>query len=438
MADFRHWLAGYRKRDRPSVDDHDDVTRNKSIVLLSVGHACVDVYQGAVAALVPFFVAERAYTYAAASGIVLAASLLSSVAQPVFGALTDRLAIPWLLPVSTVLGGLGIALSGLSGSYALTLAFVAVSGVGVAAYHPESARVARLASEGSHSAMGWFSLGGNIGFATAPLMVTAVVATGGLRFTPLLVVPALAGSVLCLPVLRALQKSSHTGPGAVPRTGADDKASFVKLCLVIVCRSIAFVGFSTFIAFYVRERAGGGTAAGTAALFVFYVGGAVGTVLGSRLADRWDRVAVVRVSYLVAVAAVAGVVFVPGPAIYLFVALTAIGLYVPFSLQVTLAQDYLPTRMGTASGITLGLTVSVGGLASPAIGSIADATSLQTALTPLILMPTLCWLLFRTLPEPTALKPVAAEHRPAEDTADAEATADTEDAQLSPAQRNHR
>ncbi len=83
--------------------------RNKSIVLLSVGHACVDVYQGAVAALVPFFVAERAYTYAAASGIVLAASLLSSVAQPFFGALTDRHPIPWLLPVSTVFGGLGVA-----------------------------------------------------------------------------------------------------------------------------------------------------------------------------------------------------------------------------------------------------------------------------------------------------------------------------------------
>lgn len=91
--------------------------RNRSIVLLSVGHACVDVYQGAVASLVPFFVAERAYSYAAASGIVLAASLLSSVAQPAFGALTDRRAIPWLLPVSTILGGLGVALSGLGGSY---------------------------------------------------------------------------------------------------------------------------------------------------------------------------------------------------------------------------------------------------------------------------------------------------------------------------------
>jgi FSR family fosmidomycin resistance protein-like MFS transporter len=88
------------------------VPRNRSVVLLSAGHACVDVYQGAVAALVPFFVSERSYSYAAASSIVLAASLLSSVAQPFFGALTDKVALPWLLPAATVAAGIGIALSG--------------------------------------------------------------------------------------------------------------------------------------------------------------------------------------------------------------------------------------------------------------------------------------------------------------------------------------
>ncbi|MFI5676471.1 MFS transporter [Streptomyces cellulosae] len=380
--------------------------RNKSIILLSVGHACVDVYQGAVAALIPFFVAERAYTYAAASGVVLAASVLSSVAQPFFGALTDRHPIPWLLPVSTVLGGLGVALSGITGSYSLTLLFVALSGVGVAAYHPESARIARLASKGSHSSMGWFSLGGNVGFAMAPLLVTVVIATGGLRFSPLLILPALVGSALTLPVLRALERTPRPDGGKGAALGKDDWGSFVRLSLAVVCRSIAFVGLSTFIAFHAREQMDGGTAAGTAALFVLYLGGAVGTVVGSKLAHRWDRVTVVSMSYLTTVAAVAGVVFVPGPAIYLFVALTSIGLYVPFSLQVTLAQDYLPTRVGTASGITLGLMVSVGGLTSPLIGSIADATSLRTALTPLILMPALSWLLFRTLPEPTVPKPL--------------------------------
>ncbi|MFF3149772.1 MFS transporter [Streptomyces sp. NPDC057927] len=383
--------------------------RNKSIIMLSVGHACVDIYQGAVASLVPFFVAERAYSYAAVSGIVLAASVLSSVAQPVFGLLTDRWAMPWILPVSTVLGGLGIALSGLSSSYPLTLVFVAVSGVGVAAYHPESARVARLVSEGSHTAMGWFSVGGNLGFAAAPLMVTAVVASGGLRLSPLLVLPALAGGLLCLPALRALRKKTALdGSRTTAAVGTDDKASFLKLSLAVVFRSVVFVGLSTFISLYARQRTGGGTAAGTAALFVLYIGGALGSVLGGSLANRWDRVTVARWSYLLTIPAVAGTVFVPGPAFYVFVALTSAGLYIPFSLQVTLGQDYLPTRVGTAGGITLGLTVSIGGLVSPLIGTVADATSLRTALTPLVLMPALSWLLFRTLPEPTAPKPRAA------------------------------
>lgn len=383
--------------------------------MLSVGHACVDIYQGAVASLVPFFVAERAYSYAAVSGIVLAASLLSSVVQPAFGVLTDRWAMPWLLPVSTILGGLGIALSGLSGSYALTLLFVAVSGVGVAAYHPESARVARLVSQGSHSAMSWFSLGGNLGFAAAPLMVAAVAASGGLRLSPLFVVPTV-GSVLCLPVLRALEKTGLSGSSRVAATRVDDTASFVKLSLAVVCRSIVFVSLSTFVSLYAKQRLGGSTAAGTAALFVLYLGGAVGSVLGGSLANRWDRVAVCRWSYLLTAAAVAGIVFLPGPALYVFVALASVGLYVPFSLQVTLGQDYLPSRVGTASGITLGLTVSIGGLASPVIGRIADATSLRVALTPLILMPALNWLLFRTLPEPTAPKPKAATRQTGDDT----------------------
>jgi MFS transporter, FSR family, fosmidomycin resistance protein len=407
------------------------VRRNTSVTLLSVGHACVDVYQGAVASLVPFFVAERAYSYAAVSGIVLAASLLSSVAQPVFGVLTDRWAMPWLLPVSTLLGGVGIALSGVSGSYALTLVFVAVSGVGVAAYHPESARVARLAGEGSHAAMGWFSLGGNLGFAAAPLMVAAVVATGGLGGTPLLVIPALVGSVLTLPVLRALEKRRQAGSGAETVVGQDDRASFVKLSLAVICRSIVFIGLSTFLSLYAKERMDGSTAAGTAALFVLYLGGAVGSVLGGTLANRWDRVTVARWAYLATIGAVAGVVFVPGPGLYLFVALTSAGLYVPFSLQVTLGQDYLPTRVGTAGGITLGLTVSVGGLVSPVIGSLADATSLRTALAPLIVMPALSWLLLRTLPEPVAPRFEATPRK-------GETPGDDTDAALSAARPDHR
>ncbi len=307
--------------------------------------------------------------------------------------------MPWLLPAGTLLSGVGIALSGLSGSYGLTLVFVAVSGIGVAAYHPEAAQVARIASQGSHSAMSWFSTGGNLGFALAPLMVGAVVAAGGLRLTPVLVLPALAAVALSLPVLRALGQRQGATAAAVP-AGQDDRAAFVRLSLAVVCRSIVFVGLSTFISLYAAQRMHGSAAAGSVALFVLYLGGAVGSVLGGTLAGRWGRVAVSRWSYLITSGAVAGVVFVPGPALYAFVALTSAGLYVPFSLQITLGQDYLPSRVGTAGGITLGLAVSIGGLASPLIGGLADATSLRAALAPLVLLPALSWLLFRGLPEP--------------------------------------
>ncbi|MEQ7127098.1 MFS transporter [Actinopolymorpha sp. B11F2] len=373
--------------------------QDRSMLFLTIGHGCVDVYQGALAALVPLFVAERAYSYAAVSGFVLATSLLSSLTQPLFGFVADRYPLRWLLPVSTLVAGVGIALSGVVGDYLVTVLLVALSGVGVAAYHPESARVARLVSRGSHRAMGWFVLGGNVGFAAAPLLVGLVAALGGLRYTPILLVPAVVGSVLYLLAAPAAPEPGPTTSRQV--AGIDDWPAMVRLAAVVVCRSIVFVGLGTFLALHVAQRTGGGTAAGIAALAVLYVGGAVGTVAGGRLAERWHRVDVARWAYAVAVVGVSGIVVVPGLAIYPFVIVTAIALYVPFSLQTTLAQDYLPSRIGTASGITLGLTVSAGGLTSPLVGVLADHTSLQAALVPLVAMPALAWLLLRRLSEPT-------------------------------------
>lgn len=355
-----------------------------SLRRLAAGHACVDVYQGAVAALVPWFVTERAYSYAAVSALVLAASIMSSVTQPVFGLLTDRFAMPWLLPASTILSGTGIALTGVTGSYALTLAAVALAGLGVAAYHPESARQARLASRGN-TGMAWFSLGGNLGFAGAPLLV-ALVANG-----PLIIVPALVGTVLSVRVA-----ARRPPPSRPVRTGTSRPLAFAVLVAVVICRSIVFTGLSTFLALYAAGRG----ADGTIALFLLFLGGAAGTVIGGRLADRWNRVTVIRWSYLLTAVAVGGLLLSSGPLLYAFAVLTSAGLYVPFSLQITLGQDYLPSRAGTASGITLGLTVSAGGLAAPLLGLLADATSLRAALVPLAVLPVLAWALAARLGEP--------------------------------------
>src|SRR5947209_14306670 len=157
---------------------------------LSAGHLFTDLAQGAVPALLPFLITRDHLSYAAASALVLAATISSSVIQPLFGHLSDRLSLPWLMPLGPALGGLGIALVGLSSSYGLTFAAVLLSGVGVAAFHPEGSRVANYVSGARRaSGMSLFSVGGNVGFAVGPLIVTPLVLVFGLHGTVFVLVP---------------------------------------------------------------------------------------------------------------------------------------------------------------------------------------------------------------------------------------------------------
>ncbi|MEU4196769.1 MFS transporter [Kribbella sp. NPDC026611] len=369
----------------------------RSIGLMAVGHACVDVYQGCVPALVPFLVAERGLGYVAVSGITLAATLLSSVVQPVFGVLTDRRPLTWLIPLAMTTAGLGIALIGTTTAYPLTWLTAALSGLGVAAYHPEAARMARLVSGGSHVGMSWFSVGGNCGFALAPVLVTPLIATGGLSLTPVLLVPALVGAAI---TTWAVRSRATTAVAHRHLDGTDDWPAFLRLSAIMVCRSIVFVGLGTFIALYAGQRVGGGTTTGGMTLFILFACGALGTLLGGRLATRYGRVRTLRTSYAVAVPAIACLVFIPGPMFFAFLAATAIAMSIPFSLHVTLGQDFLPTRVGTAGGMTLGLAVSIGGVATPVLGTIAEHTSLRLALSTLIALVLCSALVGHALTEP--------------------------------------
>src|SRR5215218_821252 len=159
---------------------------------LSAGHLFTDVNQGAVAALIPFLVAERGLSLAAAGSLVLAATLSSSIVQPLFGHFSDRRSLAALMALGVTLGGWGIALVGIAPSYPLILLCVVLSGLGVAAFHPESARFANYIS-GSRRARGmsFFSVGGNAGFALGPVISTPLVLVFGLPGTLFLALPAL-------------------------------------------------------------------------------------------------------------------------------------------------------------------------------------------------------------------------------------------------------
>lgn len=382
--------------------------------LLAYSHVTVDFSQGAIAALVPFLVLDRGYSYAAAAGIVLAFSLVSSVVQPVFGALGDSWQMRWLIPVSVVLAGAGIAAIGLVDSFWITAFVAAVSGIGVAAYHPAAASRAREISSGDHVMMSWFSLGGNIGFALAPLAVAASIGALGLGASPLLLIPALTG-VVALASIRRVHTASKpaAGKASTHTETRDDWPAFARLSVAIVCRSIVFVGMGSFIVLFMRQDRGVGEALASASLFVFYIGGAFGTAIGGHLAKRWPHTTILRWSYFIAVPVLAGLLLVPGPLAWVFIAVASIVLYVPFSLHVTLGQDTLPHHMGTASGVTLGLAVSVGGLASPMIGALADHIGLEQALLPLIGLPLLSFLALLGMRDPGAERtPVRLAGRP--------------------------
>jgi FSR family fosmidomycin resistance protein-like MFS transporter len=355
-----------------------------------------DLYQGVVPALLPFLVAERQYSYAAISGLTLAGTVLSSVAQPAFGWWSDRRGRRWLIPAGMLTAAIGVALAGLTSSYALTWIVIALSGLGIAAFHPAAARAARQAAGRSNRAMSIFALGGNAGFALGSLVATPVLLWAGLRGTVLLIVPAVVmAAILALRLGRVLDGPARRGQSRdnLP-TGTDDWRSFSKLTAVVVVRSVMFFGISSFLALYFIEHLHTSQAVGGAALTTFLFAGATGTLIGGWVGDRFGPLVSIRVGLALAVPALAGIVLA-GSTWLAFVCVVAAGIaaFLPFSVFVLLGQDYLPNRIGTASGVTVGLAVSVGGLFNPLLGALADQTSLRTTLAVLIAAPALALLL---------------------------------------------
>ena len=373
-----------------------------TLALLAAGHFSVDLSQGAVPAMLPFFIRERHLSYAAAAGLVLAQTVSSSVLQPLFGQLTDRRPAPWLLAAGAGVAGAGLGAAALMPTYALIWLAIAVSGVGVAAYHPEGARYANYAS-GSRRATGMsiFTVGGNAGFVAGPVIATPVFLLLGLDGGWVVGVPPVAVAValaLSIGRVEALQAAA-TAPEVRAREGADQWGPFVRLTGVLLARSVLFYGLNTFIPLYWIGVFHQPPAAAGAALATLLVAGGAGTLLGGRLADRFSRRSVVVVAVTLTVPLLLLFLAMPGP-LAAIVVLVPLGLamYVPTSLMVVLGQEYLPGRVGTASGVTLGLAVSVGGVLTPALGLVADQEGLRTALLLLVLVPAVAAPLAFSLP----------------------------------------
>jgi FSR family fosmidomycin resistance protein-like MFS transporter len=264
-----------------------------------------------------------------------------------------------------------------------------------------------VSGERRASGMSLFSVGGNVGFALGPLYASFFIITLGLGLHGgvFLVLPGIAvGAVLVvlLPYLASFTPR-HVAFGA--RSGAASQWGGLILLLVIVgLRSLAHMGLFTFIPLYEISR-GNGAAYGTWMLAVFLLAGALGTLLGGPLADRVGRRTVLLGSFVVAPPLILTYVLVGGAvgAIALFLAgMAVIG---TFGVTLVMSQEYMPARVGLASGLSIGFAIGLGGIAAVTLGGIADVVDLETAVLVTAVGPALGIFLTLLLPPARAIVP---------------------------------
>lgn len=369
----------------------------KNLALISLGHLSCDINGGALPACLPYLRAAQGLDYQATAGFMFAYSCLSSITQPLLGYLADKHKKPWFVPLGILLAGAGLAGIGYLAGYWTIFACIAVSGIGSAFFHPEGARFAnRFSGSAKGIGMSLFSIGGNSGFIIGPLLVVLFVGTFGLAGMGVFGILAMLTAAMLLwqiasvpnPASAAASLSSPSTDNASEKPAAQKEPEalqinnwhgFSRLLVVILCRSVVFVGFNTFIPLYWVNGLGQSASQGATALVIFGACGVVCNIIGGYLSDRLGYVAVIRLAYIIMVPAalafaLAGNVW----ACYLLLPLIGCALFMPFSAQVVLGQKLLAKNIGFASGVTLGLATTVGGICQPGLGWVADNWTLST------------------------------------------------------------
>jgi MFS transporter, FSR family, fosmidomycin resistance protein len=380
---------------------------------LSTGHFATDLAQGSLPALLPFLATKFDLSYTMVGAIVLAATISSSLIQPAFGLWSDARGALWLLPAGVALAGIGMALASVAPAYPLVILAVLASGVGVAAYHPEGSKFASYVS-GSRRASGMslFSVGGNVGFALGPLLASfAVITLGfGLDGGLLLALPGLAVAGLLVAVLPYLGRFVPSAERRNARRGARSQPRGLVLLLAVVgLRSLAHMGLFTFIPLY-EEARGNGVGYGTRLLALFLFAGAVGTLAGGPLADRLGRRAVLLGSFVLATPLILVYVLVGGWVGAVALAFAGAAVIGTFGVSLVMSQEYMPGRVGMASGLSIGAAIGLGGVAALSLGAIADRIDLEAALLATAAGPATCIVLTLLLPSSRAPR---AESEPA-------------------------
>lgn len=361
------------------------------LLVLSFGHLATDMCQGALPTILPFLKAKLSLTYAMAGVIMLASNLTSSVIQPLFGYLSDRKEKGFLLPLGCLFAGLGLCLLSLPDRYEVVLLLVIISGLGIASFHPEGFKTARFFT-GDKLATGLsvFTVGGNIGFALGPISAVLIITHLGLDYLPAIVIFSLFFLALLFLNWSTIA-SARFEPITKKAARADSvKGAHLSVALTIaavVMRSWTHFGIMTYIPFYYIDYLKGDPVYAGTLVSIFLLGGAVGTLLGAPIADRWGHKRYFSLSLALASALFPLIFVAKGP--MLFVVMGAVGMVMisSFTVTIVMCQELMPGNLGMASGLMAGFAIGTGGIGVTILGVIADHFGVPFAVKSIMALP---------------------------------------------------
>lgn len=354
------------------------------LVAVSFCHMLNDIMQSLLASLYPLLKANYQLDFVQIGLLTMTFQVTASLLQPAVGMVTDRWPMPFSLPVGMASTMCGLGLLAYAGSFPMLLVAASLIGFGSAVFHPESSRVARLASGGRHGlAQSLFQVGGNAGSALGPLLAAFIVLPFGQTSIAWFTAIALLGMIILTRIgswyagQRQKMASRPAPSRALPLPGKRVMWAFLLLVLLTATKNVYMASISSYFTFYVIERFGLAVRDAQLMLFLFLGAAAVGTFLGGPIGDRYGARFVIWFSIL---GVIPFALMLPYADLFWTAVLSVlIGLIFAsaFSAIVVFAQELVPGRVGLIAGVFFGFAFGAGGLGAAALGMFADTRGIE-------------------------------------------------------------
>lgn len=375
------------------------------LALLAFAHFTVDAYSSFFSPLLPLLVDKLHLSLTQVGSLVSLAAVASSFSQPLWGWVSDRLERPWFIAFGPVVAAIFLSAIGLAPTYGALIALLMVGGLGVAAFHPQSAVLAGEIGKRRGVAMSIFITGGTLGFSLGPLFAVGVASRFGITHTWLAAIPGLLiASLLTAWFLRVPARARHVGGRPALAELRPVAGPLALLYFAVVSRSAVSYGFMTLLPLYLHARGFSLTAGGTT-VAIYSALGALGGFAGGWLADRWGGRRVVMLSFLLSAPLYFGFLFVPGTGGLALLVLGSFVLQSSLPVNVVMGQELSPRHSSTISSLLMGAAWGLGALLIGPIGAISDRFGLTAGLATLAAMTVVgfgCALALPRVPRPLA------------------------------------